>query len=70
MMPLNFADIGEEVTIKKVGGNAECKQHLANLGFVPGARICIKSQNFGNLIVSVMESRIALNKELAQKIMI
>ena len=70
MMPLTFAAVGEEVVIKKIGGNPETKQHLENLGFVTGGTVRIVSTIAGNLIVNVKESRVAISKEMASKIMI
>ena len=70
MMPLTFADIGEEVIIKKIGGKNEVRAHLENLGFVAGTSIKIINTIGGNLIVNVKESRIAISKERAQKIMV
>lgn len=69
-MPLTFANIGEEVIIKKIGGNSEVKTHLENLGFVVGGVITIVSSMAGNLIVNVKGSRVAISKEMANKIMI
>ena len=68
-MPLTFADIGEENIIKKIGGKPEVKQHLENLGFVTGGTVRVVSAIGGNLIVNVKESRVAINKEMASKIM-
>ena len=70
MMSLTFADIGEEVIIKKIGGKNEVRAHLENLGFVAGTSIKIINTIGGNLIVNVKESRIAISKEMAQKIMV
>ena len=70
MMPLTFADLGEEVIIKKIGGKNEVRAHLENLGFVAGTSIKIINTIGGNLIVNVKESRIAISKEMAQKIMV
>lgn len=70
MMPLTLANIGEENMIKKVGGNPETKKHLENLGFVAGGNVKVITTIGGNIIVNVKESRIAISKELAQKIMI
>ena len=69
-MPLTFADIGEENIIKKIGGKPEVKQHLESLGFVTGGTVRVVSAIGGNLIVNVKESRVAINKEMASKIMI
>ena len=70
MMPLSFADIGEENIIKKIGGKPEVKQHLENLGFVTGGTVSIISAIGGNLIVNVKEARVAISKEMAGKIMV
>lgn len=70
MMPLTFADRDEENTIKKIGGTPEVKKHLENLGFVAGSRVSIINDIGGNLIVKVKESRVAISREMAQKIMI
>lgn len=70
MLPLGFADMNEELIIKKVNGTPEVKKHLENLGFVPGSGVIILNRVSGNLIVKVKESRIAINEEMARKIMI
>ena len=70
MMPLTLAGIGEENTIKKVGGSPEVKKHLENLGFVPGGSVTVINMLGGNVIVNVKESRIAISEEMARKIMI
>ncbi|MDE6110957.1 MAG: ferrous iron transport protein A [Eubacterium sp.] len=69
-MPLILADAGEENIIKKIGGNPEVKQHLENLGFVVGGTVSIVSSIGGNLIVNVKDSRVAISKEMASKIMV
>ena len=69
-MPLALANIGEENIIKKIGGKPEIKQHLENLGFVVGGTVKIVNTMGGNVIVNVKESRIAISKEMAQKIII
>lgn len=70
MMPLAFAEAGEENIIKKIGGSPEVKKHLENLGFVVGGNVKIITALAGNIIVNVKESRIAISREMAQKIMI
>jgi ferrous iron transport protein A len=70
LLPLGFADTNEEVIVRKVGGTPEVKKHLENLGFVPGSPVMILNRVAGNLIVKVKESRIAINEEMARKIMI
>ena len=69
-MPLIFAEKGEENVIKKVGGSPETKKHLENLGFVPGSKVKVISTIGGNLIVCDKEARIAINEDMAKKIMI
>ena len=69
-MPLTVAVVGEENMIKRVGGNPEVKKHLETLGFVPGGSVTVISKIAGNIIVNVKESRIAISKEMAQKIVI
>ena len=70
MMPLLLADVGEENVIKRIGGSPEVKQHLENLGFVVGGSVIIVNTMGGNLIVNVKETRVAVSREMAQKIMI
>jgi len=70
MMPLTLVTVGEDNTILKVGGNAETKKHLEDLGFVAGGNIKVVSTIGGNLIVNVKESRIAISREMAAKIMV
>ncbi|MGN1442414.1 MAG: ferrous iron transport protein A [Acutalibacteraceae bacterium] len=70
MMPLTLADVGEENIIKKIGGKQDVKNHLENLGFVVGGTVKVINTIGGNVIVNVKESRIAVSKEMAQKIMI
>lgn len=70
MIPLTLAETGEANIIKKIGGKQEVKAHLENLGFVVGGSVTVISTIGGNVIVNVKESRIAISKEMAQKIMI
>lgn len=70
MIPLTLASVGEENIIKKIGGKQEVKAHLENLGFVVGGCVKIVNTISGNLIVNVKDSRVAISKEMAQKIMI
>ena len=70
MMPLTLADVGQENIIKKISGKQEIKKHLENLGFVVGGTVKIINTIGGNVIVNVKESRVAISKEMAQKIMI
>ena len=70
MMPLTLASAGEENIIKKIGGKPDVKKHLENLGFVVGDNVTVITQMGGNVIVNVKEARIAISREMAQKIMI
>ncbi|MBQ3798184.1 MAG: ferrous iron transport protein A [Butyrivibrio sp.] len=68
MMPLTMADVGSIVSIKKISGNDEVKQHLAELGFVVNEEVGVVNKNGGNMIINVKNSRIALDKTLANRI--
>ena len=70
MMPLAFADVGEEVIIRRIGGKQEARKHLENMGFVVGGTVTVLSTNGGNVIVKVKESRVAISYEMATKIMV
>ena len=70
MLPLTLAPSGEICEIKKVGGNAELKKHLEDMGIVAGQKITVISQTSGNVIVNVKETRIALSQTMAAKIMV
>ena len=70
MMPLTLANVGEENMIRKVGGSQEMKKHLEDMGFVAGGLVTIVSTISGNLIVNVKESRVAISREMANKIMV
>ncbi len=70
MMPLIFADLNQDYTIKKIGGAFDVKKHLENLGFIVGAGVTVISTLNGNVIVKVKETRVAISEEMARKIMI
>lgn len=69
-MPLSMAREGESNVIKKVGGKDETRRFLENLGFVVGSAVTVVAQMGGNLIVNVKESRVAIGKDMANKIMV
>ena len=69
-MPLTLVSIGEPNIIKKVGGRPEVKKHLEDMGFIAGGNVTVISALGGNVIVNVKESRVAISKEMAQKIMV
>ena len=70
MMPLTLAAAGETVTIRRITGKDEVRQHLAELGFVVDSQVTVVSELAGNLILQVKESRIALDKTMANRIQI
>lgn len=70
MMPLSMAKAGETVTIRKITGKDEVRLHLAELGFVVDSQVTIVNEIAGNLIVQVKESRLALDKTMANRIMV
>ena len=70
MMPLTMANAGEENIIKKVGGKEDTRRFLENLGFVVGAAVTVISQGEGNIIVNIKDSRVAIGKDIANKIMV
>ena len=70
MMPLTMAKVGEPNTIKRIGGREETKKFLENLGFVTGSGVTVVSEISGNMILNVKDSRVALGKDMANKIMI
>nr|WP_261830572.1 FeoA family protein [Clostridium sp. TW13] len=70
MMPLTMVKSGEPNIIKRVGGKEETKRFLENLGFVAGGIVTVISQIGGNIIVNVKDSRVAIGKDMANKIMV
>ena len=70
MIPLSYANPGEESVIRRIGGSPEVKKHLENLGFVVGGTATVITSLNGNIIVKVKESRVAIDEEMARKIMI
>ena len=70
MMPLGMASVGDTNTIRKITGRDEVRQHLAELGFVVGAEVTVVSEMGGNMILSIKDSRIALDNTMAMRIMV
>ena len=70
MMPLSMVKEGEPNIIKKVGGKEETRKFLENLGIVTGGTVTVISQTGGNMIVNVKDSRVAIGKDMANKIMV
>ncbi len=69
-MPLTMAKAGEENLIKRIGGKAETRQFLERLGFVVGGSITVIAEIGGNVIVNVKDARVAVSREMANKIMV
>lgn len=69
-MPLSMVKTGEPNTIKKVGGKEETKRFLEKLGFVTGGIVTVVSETGGNMIVNIKESRVAIGRDMANKIMV
>ena len=70
MIPLTLADTGKELVIKKVGGSPAVKKHLEDLGLIAGSTISVVNTFGGNVIINVKNSRIAVNCDMAKKIMV
>ena len=70
MMPLTMAETGREIQVRKIGGKEETRRFLESLGFVMGSFVTVVSEINGNLIVKVKDSRVAISKEMANKIMV
>ncbi|MBO5279409.1 MAG: ferrous iron transport protein A [Lachnospiraceae bacterium] len=70
MMPLTMVKEGEPNVIKKVGGKEETRKFLEKLGFVTGGTVTVISETDGNMIVNVKDSRIAIGKDMANKILV
>ena len=69
-MPLTVAGVCVPSTIKKLGGKEETRKFLENLGFVVGGTVTVVSEIGGNMIVNVKDSRVAIGKDMANKIMV
>ena len=69
-MPLTIAPTGEQNVIKKIGGKEETRRFLENLGFVTGGMVTVVSEIGGNMIVNVKDSRVAIGKDMANKILV
>lgn len=70
MMPLTLANAGDELMIRKIGGNPDTKRFLESLGFVVGGAVTIVSELSGNVIVTVKGSRVAVSKDMAKRVMV
>lgn len=69
-MPLTMLNIGETGKIKRIGGNEETRRFLNNLGFIVGTEVSVVSAIGGNVIVNIKDSRVAINEDMAKRIMV
>ncbi|MCI8560591.1 MAG: ferrous iron transport protein A [Dorea sp.] len=70
MMPLSMVNTGEPMQIKRIGGREEIKKFLENLGFVAGGIVTVVSDTGGSVIVNVKDSRVAIGRDMANKIIV
>lgn len=70
MIPLSLSESGEELIIKRIGGTPDVKKHLEDMGFTVDECVSVITTLGGNIIVKIKESRVALSRELALKIMV
>ncbi len=70
MMPLGMANVGEVNIIKRINGRDDVRQHLAELGFVVGEEVSVVCELGGNLILSIKDSRVALDRNMAMRVMV
>lgn len=70
MLPLVMAQVGEENTIAKISGQDKVRQHLAEMGFVVGEKVTVISKLGGNMILSVKDSRVAVDEDMLKRIMV
>ncbi len=70
MMPLSMSGVGEKRTVLKVNGNDETRKFLGNLGFVAGSEITVISEIAGNMIVNIKDTRVAIDRAMANRIMV
>ena len=70
MLPITMAKPGEIVTVKKITGKDEVRQHLGELGFVPDEEVSVVADNGGNLIIAIKSGRVALDKTMANRIFV
>lgn len=69
-MPLSLSPVGEAVNIKAIKGKDDVRSFLANLGFVVGSQVAVVTESSGNLIVNIKDSRVAISKSMANRIMV
>lgn len=70
MMPLSMVNVGEKRSIQRITGKDDVRRFLENLGFVEGSSVTIVSENGGNLIVNVKDTRVAIDRSMANRIMV
>ncbi|MEE0954309.1 MAG: FeoA family protein [Eubacterium sp.] len=70
MIPLIMVNAGEVVTVGRVSGSPDIKKHLEDLGFTPETQVTVVQTSGGNMILKIRDSKLALTKEMASKIMV
>ena len=69
-MPLSLSKHGETAEVKRIGGSENVKKRLETMGFTVGSKVTVVSEMAGNLIVSIKDSRVALSREMANRIIV
>ncbi len=69
-MPLSMMEIGSSHLIKTVGGKESVRRHLGDMGFVEGAEVTVVAEAAGSLIIGIHNTRVAVNRDLARRILV
>lgn len=70
MMPLTMVNVGEKMLVKRINGKDDTRRFLENLGFVEGTEVSVVSELSGNMIINIKDTRVAINKAMASRIMV
>ena len=70
MMPLTMVNVGEKILVKRINGKDDTRRFLENLGFVEGTEVSVVSELSGNMIINIKDTRVAINKAMASRIMV
>lgn len=69
-MPLTMVNVGEKMLVKRINGKDDTRRFLENLGFVEGTEVSVVSELSGNMIINIKDTRVAINKAMASRIMV
>ena len=69
-MPIMLAPLNEEVRVVKILANEKIKKHLESLGILVNARLTVLSAVNGGVVVAIKDGRLALDHEVASKILV